>query len=90
MGQEKLQQMKPGGALSLPPEASDRLRGELDAAREAGMDIGDWRIKQRLEADGKPWTRENYIYRRWFGELPEEWDESEIPEDLQDWEKGGP
>ncbi|MGO4837209.1 hypothetical protein AB4144_33675 [Rhizobiaceae sp. 2RAB30] len=41
----KSQQTTPGGALSMSPEASARLRGEIDAAREAGMDVGDWRIK---------------------------------------------
>lgn len=80
------QQKKPG-ALSMSPEALERLRGEIDASREAGMDIGDWRIKQRLEKQGKAWNRENYIHAKWLGELPEEWDESEIPEDLQDWER---
>jgi len=54
------------------------------------MDLGDWRIKQQLEARGLSWTRDNYIEQKWLGELPEEWDEGELPEDLQDWSKGGP
>ena len=71
-----------------------RLRGEIDAAREAGMDLEDWRIKQRLEQRGLAWNRENYIRARWRGELPlDEADEpyvpeDEIPEDLQ--EPSGP
>jgi hypothetical protein len=83
-------QKKPGSALSMSPEALERQRGEIDAAREAGMDYMDWKLKQRMDAAGVAWTRDNYIAWHWGGELPEEWDEDEIPEDLQDWEKGGP
>ncbi|RVD67314.1 MAG: hypothetical protein E5V62_03250 [Mesorhizobium sp.] len=86
----KSPEQKPGGVPSLTPEALRRLRGELDAAREAGMDVGDWRLKQQMEAAGLAWTSENFIDWKWRGELPDEWDEGEIPEDLQDWEKGGP
>jgi hypothetical protein len=81
---------KPGSALSMPPEASDRLRGEMERARAEGLDYTDWLLKQRMDAAGVAWTRDNYIEWHWNGELPEEWDEDEIPEDLQDWEKGGP
>lgn len=70
--------------------ASERLRGDIDAAREAGMDVVDYQLKQRMEKRGTPWTRENYIRARWLGELPEEWDESELPEDLQDWSAPAP
>jgi hypothetical protein len=90
MDEAKSLQKKPGGALSPGQAASSRLRGDIDAANAAGMDLGDWRIKQQLEARGLSWTRDNYIEQKWLGELPEEWDEGELPEDLQDWSKGGP
>lgn len=50
------------------------------------MDVTHWRIKQAMASVGTEWTRENYIAWAWAGlEIPEEWDESELPEDLQDW-----
>lgn len=90
MAEAKSQQTKPGGALSMSPEAIGRQRGEMEQARAEGMDYMDWLLKQRMAARGVAWTRENYIDEKWRGELPEYWDEDEIPEDLQDWEKGGP
>jgi hypothetical protein len=55
------------------------------------MDVTHWTTKRAMQAAGIEWTRENYIEWAWAGlELPEEWDEDEIPPDLQDWEKGGP
>ena len=90
MHKEKSQQTKPGGGLSLSPEASKHLHGEIDAAREAGMDLGDWRIKQRMEKLGLDWTRENFIKAKWYGELPTDEDgepfvpEDEIPEELRE------
>lgn len=54
------------------------------------MDYGDWLVRQQLEQRGLAWTRENFIEQHWRGELPEEWDESEIPPDLQDWSAGPP
>lgn len=50
----------------------------------------DHQLKLRMQARGMAWTRDNYIEAKWGCELPEEWDEGEIPEDLQDWSKGGP
>src|SRR5262245_45199280 len=43
-----------------------------------------------MEKYGVAWTRANYIQHRWGCELPEVWNESEIPEPLRDWSKGGP
>jgi hypothetical protein len=74
----------------MSPEALSRLRGEIDAAREAGMDVMDYKLKQRMEKRGVEWSRANYIEARWSGELPEEWDESELPEDLRDYDAPPP
>ncbi|RWK11861.1 hypothetical protein [Mesorhizobium sp.] len=91
MVEEKSQQTKPGGVPSLSPETLERLRGDIDAASAEGMDVTHWRIKQHLLATGREWTRQNYIDYAWAGlDLPDEWDEGELPEDLQNWSKGGP
>ena len=74
---------KPRGALRRSPEASAGFRRDLDEAAEAGIDVRDLWIKQELGARGLPWTRENYIRQKYSSELPEEWDESDLPKDLQ-------
>jgi hypothetical protein len=74
----------------MSPEALSRLRGDIDAAREAGMDVADYELKRLILAHGREWNRETYINLRWGGELPTEWDESEIPEELQDWDAPPP
>lgn len=71
--------------------ASARLRGDIDAARAAGMDYGDFCSKRSMEEIGLAWTRENYIRWAWAGlDLPEEWDEDELPKGLQDWSAPAP
>jgi hypothetical protein len=76
----------------MSPEALERQRGELDAAEAAGLDIGDYRVKQALDKKGLPWTRDNYLWEMYRGEWPDpdDWDESYLPADLQDWEAGPP
>jgi hypothetical protein len=57
------------------------------------MDVTHWQIKQRFLADGRPWTRQSYIDYAWPGvdDLPlDEWDEGELPPDLQDWSAPAP
>jgi len=68
------------------------LDDDLAEAKAAGMDVAHLWAKRDLAKLGKAWTRENYISYAWpvEGDLPDEWDEDEIPPDLQDWEKGGP
>ena len=41
-------------------------------------------------SQGLAWTRENFIKQKYAGEYPEEWDESDLPNDLQDWTAGRP
>lgn len=72
------------------PADSSRLRGEIDAAREAGLEVTDYQLKQQMDARGLEWTRQNYIDFRWRGELPDEWDESDVPDALQDWDAPPP
>ena len=75
--------------MSRPQAASESQRGDLDAARAEGMDVTHWSAKQDLARRGLAWTRENFIAYNWpaEGDLPdpEDWTESELPDDLQDW-----
>lgn len=87
--------MKLGERLRRQREASrsqhgDELRKDLDAARAAGLDVGDYWVRQRLEAKGLPWTRENFVQEKWCGELPvDEFTgqpyvpDDELPDDLR-------
>ena len=79
-----------GTPSSKPQEASDLRSGEMPD----GMDPQHWAIKQRFLAEGRPWTRDEYIRWNWpaEGDLEalEYWDEDDIPADLRDYEKGGP
>ena len=53
-----------GKAGPISPEASERQHGELDATAAAGMDIGDWWIKEALDRKRLAWTRENFIWEK--------------------------
>ena len=65
------QQTKPGKGLFARPADLSRLRADIDAAREAGMDVIDYQIKQQILAHGRDSTRENFIRYRWLDELPD-------------------
>ena len=90
MAAEKSPQTKPGKGLFARPADSFRLLGDIDAAREAGLEVINYQLKQQMQARGLEWTRENFINYHWRGELPDWWDENEIPEALRDWDTGPP
>ena len=90
MAQDESAKRKPSAAFQISPDRLESLRGELASAVEAGLDIADWRLKRKMAADGAAWTRDNYIRYRGRDEFAEIWDESELPDDLQDWSKGAP
>lgn len=75
---------------TMTPEQRAELQAEIDAADAAGMELGHYRVKQRLAAKGLEWTRENYIEHVWRGELPIDptsgqayVPEDELPEEFQ-------
>ena len=89
----KSPETKPATSSPTLQEAFERLRGDIAEAKAAKMDVTHLSAKKALEKMGLPWTRENYIRFAWpvKGDLDDiEWDESEIPPDLQDWTKEGP
>jgi hypothetical protein len=89
--------MKLGDRLRLKSaDFRRRLGDEIRAADAAGLDLMHYRYRERLAARGLPWTRENHIREAWGGEppSPEDWvandHESDLPEHLRDYSKGGP
>ena len=84
MAEEKSVRTKPGkGLFGRPADLS--LRGDINAACEAGLEIMDYRLKQQMQTRSLEWTRQNYIDFHWRGELPDECNEGALPDGLQDW-----